>query len=439
MDAQAKQFFLEGIKEHHLLNWNNSIRKFRRAISYNPDNNEIIAWLCISLLTRDQRNSEEISSLIQPITKCSIPVCSLAKGIYLSTVKNQHVKGIEFFDFALKNDPKFGYAYIMRSLANVKLGNGANALTDLEQALSIEQSPYNLYMSAAVKSQLGHKESAIEDISLAIEKNKKFYNALRLRADVFKSTGRYELAIADQVRFIEQNGILREKFETAEDQEKFDAVHEIFTNSILPDLKKNDERLIDFWITNLFWGTNRDDRKKGNRTEDRLSKNQGGYFGFGFICLTDRFLRIYSIGKLSAKYAKDVGLGLATHLSFLVLNSHDTLIKTERRDRFWQVSFRDINEVRQNEDVLEIVSNSETWQARLWLGESDLLQTALDLARTGNLRKTIGLGALRIRPSKSQSSNEILDTIDQLKESRDKGSITDEEFKHLKSELLSRL
>lgn len=68
-----------------------------------------------------------------------------------------------------------------------------------------------------------------------------------------------------------------------------------------------------------------------------------------------------------------------------------------------------------------------------------MLQSALELARTRNLRRTIDMGKLRVKPKVASSNEDIFEKIEKLDDLKEKGVLTEEQVEEKKKELLSRL
>ena len=74
----------------------------------------------------------------------------------------------------------------------------------------------------------------------------------------------------------------------------------------------------------------------------------------------------------------------------------------------------------------------------LWTDDK-YFNSALELARTGNLKKLIDVEKLRLKHKRSSSEDDIFEKIGRLASLREKGIITPEECEQKKKELLARI
>jgi tetratricopeptide (TPR) repeat protein len=475
--------------------------EFRKALSIDPNNSEVIGWLALSLAL--QEKFDEAADLVENLEISDRAEVFITKGILSSYINEDPRMALQYYSKALSVDPRNILAYISRGLLYAQFNKGKQAKSDLDKALKISKSSYvycsygsmkaklndfrgamdyynksvqldpnnlqtyeyraNLRMmmgdydgaledykkhlelapenkwawatQGRILEELGDFEGAMVSMNKALDIDRNFPLALSGRASIFKSTGQYELSIADQYRYYELEEIPKYDFDDPKQQEVFNTVYQHLNESVKPELDKNDEKLIDYWDCVFHWGKLQTQSvSKGNQT-----RGFHGKFGIGYVCLSDRYLRIVSIGSLSRKYAKQPGAGIAKKVfKALVLGNYD-MRGAEKEDKFWVIPFKDIQGIYKEDASFDLITFSENWEIAMLWGDENYMFTALELARTGNLRRVIDLNKLRIKAKTSDSEDDILDKIERLASLRDRGVISIEEFEQKKGELLARL
>jgi tetratricopeptide (TPR) repeat protein len=340
------------------------------------------------------------------------------------------------FDKAIEIDPSYVFAINCRGNLKYRfLNDRQGALIDFNDAIELDPSYKWAWANrGSVKADLGDNQEALNDLNKALEIDKNYFWVLKLRAKVYESLGQYELCLADRSRYYEMEEIPKHKFKDPEKQDIFDSVYAHFHESIRPELLGNGEKFVEYWECFLYWGAEELQSLHRGRTKYTYTGN----YGMGYLCLTDRFLRIVSIGSLSKKYGNKLGVGLGKKILAAFLNNFD-FRSIEKEDRIWAIPFKDIQGIYQEDGAFQIVTPKEGWEVFPYWSENEYIHFALELARSGNLRKLINVDNLSITPMQSNADDKIFEKIERLASLREKGIITSEEFEQKKKELLARI
>lgn len=128
------------------------------------------------------------------------------KGIALLE-EGMIAQSIEYFNWAIKEDPNFYLAYYNRGLAFKKQGNHAKAIEDFNHAISLNKGIENIYLARArSKNKLGDKDGALEDYTKSLNNDTEANEiALYDRTFVNKVLGNYEAALRDAELLVEKD------------------------------------------------------------------------------------------------------------------------------------------------------------------------------------------------------------------------------------------
>jgi tetratricopeptide (TPR) repeat protein len=345
---------------------------------------------------------------------------------------------IQDFTKALGLDSEDMFALVRRGIAKELSGRIHEAILDYSKAIESQPDYLPAWVNRAqCRLSQGEFTKALEDISQALRLDPEDIIALNVEQKILLNTGDFELAISNRLKYFSITNIPKPTYLNEEFQEISLAVHSHITENIQSKLAHRNEKLIDFWECYLLWG----DDETISIVQGRSSSVEQGSFGVGYVCLTDKLLRIVSLGKLSKKFGKRLRMGLGIKIIAAALG-HIDMKSIEREDKTWDISFRDIQGLVKEETLLRISAISEKWEIRPLLDDkSDFLHAALDLARAGNLKRTIDMGKLRIKgkSANSISDEDVFEKIEKLKHLLEIDALTQSEFDEKKAELLSRI
>ncbi len=116
----------------------------------------------------------------------------------LKFVSDDYEGSIELFKKVLELDPGCAKAYQAIAIANIRMGNGEEAVKNID--LALEQEPENPrfhYHKGAILFQNKEYDNAIESLSRAITIDPTYAPAYTLRAGVYEQLGEEEAAGAD--------------------------------------------------------------------------------------------------------------------------------------------------------------------------------------------------------------------------------------------------
>jgi tetratricopeptide (TPR) repeat protein len=417
-------------------NYDQALSDFNRAIELDPN----YVWALNNRGNLKLDNLNDKQGALADFTKV-IELDPEYKWAWVNRARGQESLGnfsdaLADYNKAIELDPSYVWAIYKRGeLKFIYLDDNQGALVDYSKAIEVDPDYKFAWANrGALKEEMGDIQGALDDINRAIAIDENYSWAVNRRSFLYKSLGNYELCLADRRKYYEVNGIPKFNFEDPEVQNVTDSVFTHLSEITLPQLKDGGECLIEYFECILYWG------------EERIqSLNQGkqtfthtGKYGFGYIVLSDKYLRIISLGNLSKKYGKQLGHGLGKRLIFALLSNFDVR-SVEKSDKLWTVPFKDINNVSKDDELINLVTTSETWQISSYFLDNEYMQAALELARMGNLRKLVDIEKLRIKNTHSSSDDEIFEKIERLASLREKGIITSEEFEKKKKELLARI
>ena len=124
------------------------------------------------------------------------------------------------------------------------------------------------------------------------------------------------------------------KSDNAKDNEiKFmnEAINKHFTSVIYPQIKSNGEKIVDYWMALMMWG--RESRQ--GISQGQMLTHEYGFFGHGYLCITNQNLRTVSLKQLSEKFpngwrGQKVSIDTSLGLWF-----DDT--KASTKDEYWTI------------------------------------------------------------------------------------------------------
>jgi tetratricopeptide (TPR) repeat protein len=314
---------------------------------------------------------------------------------------NDPQSSIEDFSAAIKADPLYKWAYANRGNVRLSLEQHQDAMADLDRALDIDP---------------------------------QYAWALELRAWCHVAVSDHERALIDRARLYQLQHKPSLTFDDPDSQFWFDQVYQHFKRALVPQIQNHGERLVEYWECYLLWG---------QQTTQTWHKGTSSYVhdarsGAGYVCITDKAVRIVSLGEVTRRFVKKKGI--AGKMFLAALGNFD-LSHRELSDKVWLISHGDVLGVSSSDDVVLNTSSGNWHMLPYWGGEKPSLVIALNMARSGRLAdiwRPKEPTTLRVDPG-GVSHNDILGTIKHLAELRDAGAITAEEYETKKEELLSRL
>jgi len=339
---------------------------------------------------------------------------------------------------ALELNPNDKQSLFNRGLVRQKLNNFRGALSDYNKAIEIN--PNNAVYWAqrsVVKELLEDDLGALEDLDKALDLSKNYVWALRRRANVLSRNGQHELSIIDRIRYYENELVPKVEDDDPEFKEIYSEIHDHFHRVIKRKIENSSEKLIEYWPCFMYWGL----EIGSTVSQGRSGFVHRGKYGMGYLCLSTKTLRIISIGTLSRKYARGLGMGPVRRFLLVLTNNFD-MSSVERNDVVWEVPFSSIQGIALHDETLSVNTSVENWRVSASLPEHDQAIFAfLNLARSGGLNNVIDPRRLRLSQQKgtATSSDEIFKNIERLASLLNSGAITQEDFDQKKKELLARL
>ncbi|MER6274494.1 tetratricopeptide repeat protein [Streptomyces sp900105755] len=98
---------------------------------------------------------------------------------------------------ALALDPRHGDALVERAFTHEQMGNAADALSDMDEAVRVSPDAWTHVVRGHINLAAGHRAAALADFDHALELDPEQEWARASRAEVYRIEGRYEDAIAD--------------------------------------------------------------------------------------------------------------------------------------------------------------------------------------------------------------------------------------------------
>jgi tetratricopeptide (TPR) repeat protein len=346
----------------------------------------------------------------------------------------EYSKTIQDANRAIELDPSIASCYDLRARTRW-LDDKVAALADFDRAIKLGKNDEHMFANRGfIRFNLDDTDGALQDFAHSISINPNFSTVYDYRARLWKTEGNYDRAILDRAKYYELVGIPKYEWADPDDQRIFDTLHAQFCQSTQAEMEANNERLIDYWEALFYWG----DEEIRSLAKDRPMRIQKGIFGYGYLCLSDKYLRISITGSLH-KYAKKHARGaIGKILQFLMSNLD--LRFAERNNRSWILPFQDIGGLIYSEDEgMHLISSHERWLISPKWEKEDYIMAAIELARSGRINSIPSVEQMRIKPKSKEEERDIFESIERLGSLRAKGLINDDEFDQKKRELLNRL
>lgn len=314
-------------------------------------------------------------------------------------------------------------------------GRYAEALKLFSECSNLE--PQNAKYHAALGAAwygTGHYHKTIKEANRAIQLDSTCEPAYKVRGGAYKDLKDYKNCIIDYARYYQTAPKKVIVDDTNEAGPLIRAVHDHFTNSVLPQIQKGGERFVEYWYCGFAWGReSKQDIVDGNS----YSAIYGSY-GTGYLCLTDKNIRIISLGQLSQQFAPRQQAGILGKVILGILGRTFDYEKPEKEDKVWTIPSHSISDVHGADERIVLSTATTTWE--IFPVPQETLQwilTGINMTIAGQLSEI--WSPSQSQASSSQPSSDAMDLLKQLGELKAQGIITETEFEQKKKELLARL
>ena len=359
------------------------------------------------------------------------------RGHYKEKARN-YQGALADYSQALDISPK--YVWVLRQRADLKirdLNDAQGGIVDYSRALEID--PKNQWAwgnRGSANAILKNYQAAIRDLSQAIAIDNQYVWAFEKRAEVYAEANMPAEALVDRARAYQLEPKSRLQFTDADEKLLYDTAYDHFSTNLLPQLRQQGERFIEYWECFLLWGA----KTNQGMYQGTSTYAHFGAAGAGYLCVTDKSVRIVSLGQLSKHFVKK--RGLFSKLALAALRNYD-FSKREEKDRSWVVPSHSIAGASTSEESIFLKTTSETWEVvPFYSDDLPAIQTALSMLKADRFRELLDAPIPPPEPTRSpsgSSKDEVFDAVKKLKELHDMGAITEAEFSAKKAELLSRL
>lgn len=221
--------------------------------------------------------------------------------------------------------------------------------------------------------------------------------------------------------------------------EWYSLIHKHYQNSLLSQLKNQDERFIEYWPTLFMWGTSSASKISGSEYINTVEHKYGN-FGTGYLCLSDKNLYIVVFAQLTKKFPlirKD-----AVGWFFNVMTDISDERNPIKEDKVRAINYSSV-------DAAEITDDNELKWERIYLRTSagvyyiyshfnNCKEEILAAIKMGVSGKLASIWSSNSNDNKT-SLVDVPELLKKLKELRDNDIINEEEFQEKKRKLLSKI
>ncbi len=350
---------------------------------------------------------------------------------YALIINKQFNEAIIEANTAIQIDQNYEDAFIQLADGYEKLKEFQKAIECYSQVIRINP------LNCSAYENRGHIYQHQQDFDLA---EKDFTRAIKIdplnpsyyqsRSRIYYEIQNWENYYLDRIKYQEFTGIGKYSDDN-EGENSIKIIDNHFHQSVYPHIKSAGEKIIDYW-PNIFlvW-----DRIEKQRLVNGGSFDiQYGTIGQGYICLTDKSLRIFSLAVLSSKIKPP-----RSFFSFLSTEKFEV----SKKDYSWTIPNQDIQGSQVYEDrylkveFVVIKTSSGIWSLNPYSEIHEvLIPIALNMARMGKFTDS---EILKEQLNIESSEKNIFLTIKELSELHEKGIITDTEFEEKKKDLLNRI
>lgn len=241
-----------------------------------------------------------------------------------------------------------------------------------------------------------------------------------------------EKQVFENVNYYRQNGKSVPANTQGTKKDWYEAVHSHFENELTPFIKGRNEFLIDYDPIWLSWDHREEYRSSGYSDDNRIYKYAYGYYGTGYVCISNRNVYLSVFNFLSKKYpARPEGAG-----GFLYDVVSGMAGERNRRERYensetWDIPFTNLLGVQiKNTDsktrIIALATHTMEWQIECnFKNTVDLTYAAI---RMGMENKFAPYETIT-----NQTTEQLLKELDSLKAA---SLLTKEEYEAKKSKLM---
>lgn len=352
----------------------------------------------------------------------------------------KYENALEEANISVKLNPENPKGYRQIGTAYRRLDNNPKAIENFQKAIQISPNDqFAHFYLAQTYYDVKELQNASIYIARAMDLDPRNINIVNWGKKLFEEINDYESYFIATARAIDISGNGIGTYSTKEVTDpksrlELEAVNNHFHTTLYPKLRERGEKIISYWPIHLIvW--------------DRVGKQQfvnGASFpmeygkaGVGLIYLTNQYLRIVSVGKLT-KPLKTGGMGKFLRFFLPVADRFEAC----ETDQFWEIVNKDIQSAQVvtdnhiNQKSVCVTTSPITWYLYpFYTNALAWILAALNAAKSG---KFSDIWAPKEIGSASKHS-EVITLIKNLAELRDTGVISKEEFETKKKELLTRL
>lgn len=480
MATTAAEYFELGKSLSDESKWQEALQAFQDAVGLDPQNAEYHAHLALTYYDLDdcEQGLESANYAIQLNPACANAY--RARGLLLHYFfDDKYDSALQDANRAIQLDSTNHKSYVLRGRIYEQLESYDAAASDFQLAIQlapeyaaahaalgkilIGQEKYDQampYLNKAIEldpsdarshvccglayAAQGKYQKAIQDLDEGIrllpDSNAQLEaQAYAIRGHVNMELNNYQQAVVDLARYYEvfpNEALLDETGQSPEYKAWAQLSNEHFTGIILPQLKAGGERLVEFTLCMLLWNTNVETYMYDGKSGKRLY----GTYGTGYICFTDKNVRLVVLRKLSQQYPlikKGVVLGLIDFLASSVDHR-----KAELQDRVWVIPNHTISGAQIVDNYIALVTPAMQWEVYLADEELPWVITLINMSMSGRLAEIWTLqpeGTEQHASPASTTAEEAMDLLRQLGELKTSGLLSEAEFEEKKKELLGRI
>jgi len=430
-------FVLRAIERAAIGDFRGAIKNLDQALDINPAD----AWAFTERGIVRQYHLNDAKRAIQDYSR-AIQVdpqyerAYAARGAAKRTLKDSQ-GALADFGQALEIDPGYGWALMQRGdLRQDDLDDFRGAIEDYTRVIQADPQHKRAYACRGLaKRWLKDHRGAVADFERALTIDPEYSWALERRAEYFAAMNDHESALADRAKLYQLEPKASLTLTEPDSQFWYDRAYRHFNELLLPQIQDQGEHFVEYWECYLFWG---------QKTTQSMYQGTSAYVhnatsGAGYVCATDKTIVLVSLRDVTRRFVKK--RGLIGRMFFAALRSYD-FSRREMNDKTSAVSHGDIVGISSDDDWIILNTVSEDWRVFPYFNsDKPSLLAALNMARRGRL-VDIWRPKEPEPPMTTQnaaSQDDIFGAIKQLKELRDIGAISEEEYQAKKDELLSRL
>jgi tetratricopeptide (TPR) repeat protein len=372
-------------------NFDKAINDFAEAIRLTPRNAEYYAWLAFAFLRKGnyEEGFEAVNQALALDKNCAMAY-RVRGGLYADNQQNDD-QAFSDYNEAIRLDGNDSKAYAWRGGLLFRQNKLQEALNNFTKAIEIKPDYEFAYRKRGdIFFNLENYSGALQDYSEALALNPKNESALWWRGEAYKALHDIKNALADRARYYEVK--IKEEYSGANEKFKpwYRKIHQHFSNQVLPTIKNNGEHFIEYWPCMFFWGKQ---RMAGTLGESAFVFHQG-FYGTGYLCLTDKNIFIISFGDLTRQFPLfEQKSGFSKFVSgmmdFVARIHVSNNIKPELSDRVWEIPYKTILGAQIPDGNIELITAAITWEIHKHFSDPSLetMLTAINMGITGDLVK----------------------------------------------------